>query len=113
MTHDYDPTAELATVLNGECWDNATHTGISMFPHYDTDGNLVALHMACAECLEVLNAPWQAERWEGVVIPTERFHAWTYDLDIHSVFTVNHYDTNGVREALDYINPTFWKANNW
>ena len=66
--------------------------------------------MACAECLEVLNAPWYAERDEGVVIPKTKFYAWTYDLNIHDVFKANNYNDNGVREALDYINPRFWKA---
>ena len=113
MTHDYDPTVELATILNGECFYSSSHTGISMFPYYDTDGDLVSLHMACAECLEVLNAQWQAERFEGVVIPTAKHYAWTYDLNIHDTFKANDYDNNGVREALDYINPTFWKASNW
>ena len=110
MINTYDPTIELATIFNGDCFDNPDHTGISIFPHYDTDNSLIAFHMACAECLEVLNTPWYTERDEGVVIPTERFHAWTYDLNIHDVFKANNYNDNGVREALDYINPRFWKA---
>ena len=52
--------------------------------------------MACAECLK------DGLGWRG----------WTYSLDIYQIFKVNHYDEKGVREALDYINPYFWKLTN-
>jgi hypothetical protein len=106
----YDPTIELATIFNGECFENATHTSISIYPYYNTDNSLESFHMACAECLEVLNTAWQDEQWEGVVIPTEKHYNWSYSLNIYDVFKANDYNDNGVREALDYINPRFWKA---
>jgi len=110
MINTYDPTIELATIFNGECFEDATHTGISIFPYYDTSNSLISFHMACEECLEVLNAPWYAECDDGVIIHRAKFYAWTYDLNIYSTFKANNYNDNGVREALDYINPRFWKA---
>ena len=110
INNTYDPTIELATVFNGECFFSRNHTGISVFPLYGTDNSLVSFYMSCAECLTALNEPWYAERDAGVVIPTEKFYGWSYALDIPAVFKANDYNNNGVREALDYINPRFWKA---
>ena len=97
-----DVVAELAIVLNGECAEDATHVGISADLQYDAENRLEFLHMACAECLEVLNAPWQAEQWEGVVIPTERHYGWNYIIDINRDVSPTE------REALDYLSPKWW-----
>ena len=96
MVVAYDPINELAITFNGECYENKTHTMISCYPHYDKNGDLVQFNMACAECLK------DGLGWRG----------WTYSLDIYQIFKVNHYDEKGVREALDYINPYFWKLTN-
>ena len=102
MNPNIDGISELAIILNGECVEDASHTGISGDLQYDAENRLEHLTYTCAECLEILNAPWQAEQWEGVVIPTERHYTWLYDINVPRDISSTE------REALDYLNPKWW-----